>query len=283
MHLLQSTAILAVCLTAISPRVYAQSSVGINFVGGSLAGGVPMLMQPAEIAGAESQDHWNNAGVFGSPHGVDNEAGTLAVGSLVDASGITLTGTTVTWDASNTFSNMLVDSPGGNRLMKGYLDTADPLNTFASTAAVVTVANLPNSYATTGYDVLVYYEGFFTIAPSQDRVGRYRLFAEADNTGMAIAEIFGRDASTTFDGTYIEAAGTSTANSTAGNYVRFRGLTEATFTIDATGFALPGSAVPRAPINGIQIVPAAAIPEPNSLALLACAIVGLFVVRSRIV
>lgn len=81
MHLLRNAALLAICLTAIGPGAYAQSSVGINFVGGSAAGGAPRLRQPGEVAGADPQDHWNNAGAFGSPLTVDNEAGTVTATS----------------------------------------------------------------------------------------------------------------------------------------------------------------------------------------------------------
>ncbi len=92
-----------------------------------------------------------------------------------------------------------------------------------------------------GYDVYVYADGDNATAT---RTGAYQI----SGTGITTTSVNLTDAaSTNFSGTYTQ------ANNSNGNYVKF--------TITATGFtitATPGAATdgyPRAPLNGIQIVP----------------------------
>jgi len=77
-----------------------------------------------------------------------------------------------------------------------------------------------------------------------------------------IATMYGRDAKDTvqWDGTFVQSFGTSDADATSGNYVRFTGLTTSSFTLTATPISGDG------PINAIQII---AAPEPASASLLA--------------
>jgi hypothetical protein len=116
--------------------------------------------------------------------------------------------------------------------MRGYLDTVGSVTT-------VTVTGLASNSA--GYDVYVYADGDDL---SGNRTGAYQV----SGTGITTTSINAIDLlGVNFNGTYTQ------ANNSAGNYVKF--------TITATGFtitATPGAAAdgfPRAPLNGIQIVP----------------------------
>ena len=123
-------------------------------------------------------------------------------------------------------------------MMKGYLDTG------LENSTVVTVANLPAS--STGYDVYVYADGN---NGGGVRNGGYQISGAGITTStLNLTDIGGAD----FSGTF--------ANGGPGNYVKF--------TINASGFTLtatPGSSsdsARRAPVNGIQIVPAtSSIPD----------------------
>ena len=117
-------------------------------------------------------------------------------------------------------------------MMRGYLDTTGATTT-------VTVAGLPANAA--GYDVYVYADGNNNAAT---RTGAYQI----SGAGITTTSVNLTDAANTdFSGTYTQ------ANNSNGNYVKF--------TVTATGFtitATPGAstdAYPRAPVNGMQIVP----------------------------
>jgi hypothetical protein len=178
-------------------------------------------MGNTEVAGVVGKANWNDA------NGLTNTAGQ----ALVDESG-TATGATVTWNTNGVWSLPITDTPGNGRMMRGYLDT-----TGATT--VVTVSGLPANAA--GYDVYVYADGNNGTAT---RTGAYQI----SGAGITTTSVNLTDAANTdFSGTFTQ------ANNSSGNYVKF--------TITATGFtitATPGTttdAYPRAPVNGIQIVP----------------------------
>jgi len=104
----------------------------------------------------------------------------------------------------------------------------------------VTVSGLPTNSA--GYDVYVYADG----DNPATKTGGYQI----SGTGITTTSVNLTDVATTdFNGTFTQ------ANNSNGNYVKF--------TVTATGFtitATPGAAAdgfPRAPVNGIQIVPRA--------------------------
>jgi hypothetical protein len=117
-------------------------------------------------------------------------------------------------------------------MMRGYLDTVGATTT-------VTVSGLPADSA--GYAVYVYADG--SNGPAT-RTGAYQI----SGTGITTTSVNLTDAANTdFSGTYTQ------GNNSAGNYVKFT-ITANGFTITAT----PGAstdAYPRAPVNGIQIVP----------------------------
>jgi len=120
-------------------------------------------------------------------------------------------------------------------MMRGYLDTVGGITT-------VSVSGLPANSA--GYDVYVYADGDNGTAA---RTGAYQI----SGTGITTTSVNLTDAANAnFSGTFTR------ANNSNGNYVKFT-ITAGGFTITAT----PGAAAdgfPRAPVNGIQIVPHAA-------------------------
>ena len=140
---------------------------------------------------------------------------------------------TVSWSSNNIWETQITDQAGNARMMKGYLDTA------SATTTTVNFTGLPSNAA--GYNVYVYADGD---NPSASRTGIYQISgAGITTTSISLTDVAG----TNFSGTFTQ------GNNSAGNYV--------VFTINATSFTIsgtPGSstdAVPRAPINGIQVVP----------------------------
>jgi len=132
----------------------------------------------------------------------------------------------------------VADQPGNARLMKGYLDTS---STSTTTIAV-------DGLAPRSYDVYVYADG---ANGSYTRTAAYTI----SGPGIATATAKLADAAgTNFAGTFTPADGST------GNYVKFS-ITAGAFTVTATPLAGTNATL-RAPVNGIQIVPAAAAPPP---------------------
>jgi len=190
--------------------------ISIDFVGEDVA------MASTEVAGVVVEANWNDA------------TGAISTSSLalLDSTGAATTAT-VTWNSADIWETPITDAPGNARMMKGYLDTG------SNTTTTVTVAGLPTHAA--GYKVYVYADGD---NGSASRTGIYTI----SGTGITTTTIDLIDAANTnFSGTFTQ------ANNSAGNYV--------VFTIKATGFTLSATGgtasdgFPRAPVNGIQIVP----------------------------
>ena len=184
-------------------------------------------MAQSETAGVFAVTNWNS---------VSNATGTAAL--LRNDFGVA-TSAGVSWNCPNTWSVAIANTAGNYRMMKGYLDTTP----------TVTVTNLPASFSTMGYDVLVYCDGD---NGGNFRVGKYTLNATS---------IYLQDApNANFAGTFTRANGASDqgTNTPAGNYVRFTGLTNSSFTVTGTPGTFAGAA--RAPINGLQIVQSMAPP-----------------------
>lgn len=178
------------------------------------------LMGSAEIAGVVPETNWNNA---------INSGGSL---SLNDATG-NASGATATWSANGVYSTGVSDTAGNNRMMKNYLDTGNTITT------TVTVIGLPQNIS--GWNVYVYCDG----NNYETRKGTYTIIG----TGITTISIIGIDtASTDFSGTFTKAA------NSAGNYVLFSIPNVSGFTVSATPIA-NGATYPRAPVNGIQIIP----------------------------
>ena len=214
-----------------------RSAISINFQGGSSGNGTPSVMGAGEAAGVVDLTHWNNAG-----------GASGSISALNDYTGSATTAA-VNWSANNTWSTPITESAGNFRMMKGYLDTS---NTSTTT---VTVSGLPTAVTANGYTVYVYCDGDTTVAKN----GEYTI----DTTTIDAMDA----GSTHYAGTFVQ------ANNSAGNYVVFSDLTDASFTLGAHGDqAFSG---PRAPVNGIQIVAAkSTAPLPDAPASLSATAVS---------
>src|SRR3984957_9040330 len=198
------------------------NAIGIDFVGEDVA------MATTEVAGVIPEPNWNDASGVSSSSPL----------SLIDDTGAA-TSATVTWSSNDIWDTPITDQPGNARMMKGYLDTA------SNSTTTVTVAGLPTSAG--GYQVYVYADGD---NGSATRTGIYTI----SGAGITTTSIDLTDAANTnFSGTFTQ------ANNSTGNYVVFT-INAAGFTLSATGGAA-SDGFPRAPINGIQIVPIN--PTPN--------------------
>jgi len=198
---------------------------GTGGAGGTTAAGA-VTMGQAEVAGVKPASHWNGAaGPSGAIPGLMLSDGVVTTASATWSSPATMGGAGI-------WTNGYTDAPGDVRMMNGYLDPTDP-----SLQASVTITGLPASLTAAGYDVYVYGGG--DIRSVNTRTCRYAI-----GTSSSTASEVGPTA-TTFKGY------TAVRNGGTGNYVVFRSLTAASFTLTAT----PGASTPsRAPVNGIQIV-----------------------------
>jgi hypothetical protein len=195
-----------------------QGVISIDLVGAGSA------MADTEVAGVLPRSNWNQAS------GKNN--GTAPLPLLDETS--TNTGATAVWsDALNTIWALPIpDAPGNTRMMIGYLNGRGG-------NAIVTVSGLPAN--PNGYDVYVYTDGDNGAAT---RTAIYQLSGSSFATmSVSVNDVPGAN----FSGTFVQ------ANNSAGNYVLYK-IQGSSFTL--TG--IPGTATdnnPRAPINGLQIVP----------------------------
>ncbi len=116
--------------------------ISLNFQGGNGSGVNPSLMGAGETAGVVPAANWNN--LSGANQG--------SAQALVDDSN-TANAASVTWKLVRPFDTNSSDSAGNNRMMLGYLDTAN------ATTTTVGVAGISSAFQSTGYDIYVYYDG----------------------------------------------------------------------------------------------------------------------------
>ncbi len=209
--------------------------ISIDFVGGlpgtGGAGGTtltPVPMAATETAGVKLVANWNSAAT---------PAGTRA--ALLASDGLATTAS-VTWSAPapgepGIYGIGYTNTAGNARMMNGYLDPTSP-----TMPATIAVTGLPPSITTGGYDVYVYVAGNMGSGTRTYQYAIGALTATVTQIGPA------PPMPATFPGfTAVP------SNNGAGNYVVFRNLTGASFTLTATP---PSTGFPRAPVNGLQIV-----------------------------
>jgi len=250
MFLLRSLTFVAALTALLALPVHA-AMIGVNFEG-QASTGTGTSIGPTRTASVEPQSNWNDA-----------TSGYSVLSNLTDDAGA-VTSTSFDPDkGTETFNSYVTiggSSPGDNYLMRGYVKGS------ASNPVSVTVAAL-DATAFARYDVIIYFDGDNSAA---DWVTAYALAVG----GTTVATIYGKDSRDTsnWDGSWVEATGTTAADAVPGNYVRFTGLTGSGFTLTATPDAGSG------PINAIQII---SVPEPASLALLVLGAVAALATRTK--
>jgi len=219
--------------------------IGINFHGGTYGSKIG-----AKVAGVEPQVNWNDVGWWPSADILDNTGATTAVSVITDT----------TEQTYNSYVNVDPPDGGNDYLMRGYIyPSGSPMT--------VKVSGLGPPFTVHGYSVIVYFDGK-NCGTGTDWVTAYSLSTGKTIYGNDEAEPNGAK----WDGQFAEASGTAAANATAGNYVRFTGLTTSGFLLTATPISGDG------PINAIQII---AAPEPASASLLALGLATALVARVR--
>jgi len=231
----------AAAILAAAPPAPA-STIGINFLGKCYFSPPESLLEPADLAGAVPQTHWNNAA-----------ASTGSLAALTDDAG-SPSAASASWRGNPGYTGADTATPDG-RLMRGFLSS------WTDTDPTVTVSGLAALFPA-GYDVLAYFDSHNGGAAPQT--------LETDFT-IGPDLLTGRDlAGVQFSGAFVEDTGAG------GNYVRFRGLTADTFSLVARARSGTGD-VPT--LNAIQVIHT---PEPAALALLAPAFAALAARRRRI-
>jgi hypothetical protein len=208
-----------------------------------------------DVAGLIPSANWINAA---------NPTGSLT-NIAADVAGVsTPTTTSVTWDSNNTWATTGRGEENNNFtgadriLMTGYLDNnPDPANPANKGTITVTFTGLPISVVP-NYSVIVYAMGGSAGSATNSRGGNYQVNGQSP-------VLVGDTGTTGFNGpAFVLDPGVN--HTDKGNYLLFTNLTSPTLTITAT--ALNTDVDPnsfRAPINAIQIVPTAAVPEPGAL------------------
>ena len=178
-------------------------------------------MGSSESAGVVAATNWNNAiSASGSGLPLNDSAGNPS-------------GATAAWSANGVYTSSASDTAGNNLMMRTYLDTGN------TTTTTVTVSGLPSN--SSGWNVYVYCFG----DNPETREGTYTI----SGSGITTTSVIGFDtANSVFNGTFVQ------ANNSPGNYVLFSIPKVSGFTVSATPIA-NGATYPRAPVNGIQIIP----------------------------
>ena len=235
-------------------------SIGVNFGSNEPASTLALT----DVAGLLPSANWNNAA---------NATGS-ATNLNADVNGVSsATTTSITWDSNNTWAstgrgeenNNFV---GANRiLMTGYLDNnpdtvANPAN---KPTITVTFTGLPVSVVP-NYSAIVYFLG-----GAGNRGGNYQANGQPPT-------FVGDVATAGFNGpAFVLDPGVS--HTDKGNFLVFTNLTSPNLTITATAETAADSV--RAPINAIQIVPTAAVPEPGALGFVGLCGAALLARRKR--
>lgn len=195
--------------------IHSFGAISVNFVGDGTE------LSASNVAGVAPKANWNNiAGAQSqSPVALSDENGAV-------------TPVTVTWIADNPWALPTQASTPDEVMMQGYLDDVDVDSTLVNFTGLPTAAD--------GYTVYVYCDGD---NGSDLRSANYTLSGAGFTSQTLLAE---DPANTNFNGTYRQV----TASKHAGNYMVFT-IPGGNFQLTAT----PANGGPRAPVNGIQIVP----------------------------
>ncbi|WP_105483471.1 fibronectin type III domain-containing protein [Abditibacterium utsteinense] len=193
--------------------------ISVDFNGSSPYFGAVTPMESSEVAGIVAAPNWNVAmGLSGSIVNLRTNGGAQS-------------SATGTWSSKGAVSTGIPDTPGNNRMMKGYLANDD------TTPITFDITKLPSAFVSAGYDVYVYSDG---VNPTATRTAQFGL----GSTVAGVVDAQNRN----FEGTFSfpGAAG-------VGNAFVFKNISITNFKLSVTQGA-SGDTTPRAPINGLQIV-----------------------------
>jgi hypothetical protein len=233
------------------------ASLGLNFVGSDTANGTLFAGMVAGIPGAH-QPFWNN---ISSPSVFSSN--TFYSSNLTDTAGQSFTVEHVGADVSA--SSLLLNTTDGlhdlnDRLMTGFWSGT------GGYGGKINFRNIPASYLSTGYKVIVYADATSNSTQS--------ISLDANMRGDFTSSIFYLQDTTTFNGTFLRATSTNpTAPTRGANYIQFDDLTASTFTL----LMMPSSNSDSRYFNAVQVVQS--IPEISSGALCFAAAIGIFSFR----
>jgi hypothetical protein len=227
------------------------ASLGLNFVGSNTSNGTLSAGMVAGIPGAQ-QLLWNNI----------SSASTFS-SNFTDTAGQSFTVEHVGADVS-TASLSLNTTDGlhdlNDRLMTGFWSGT------GGYGGKINFRNIPASYLSTGYKVIVYVDATGNSTQS--------ISFDANMRGDFTSSILYLKDTTTFNGTFLRATSTNSSAPTIGaNYVQFDNLTASTFTL----LMMPSSSLQCRYFNAVQVVQS--IPELSSGALCFAAAIGIFSFR----
>jgi hypothetical protein len=204
-------------------------------------------MADTDVAGVQAVDNWNNVLVTQS-------GPTASASDLNDSDGNSTTlDVSLVYDFAGNANN---GTNGNTKMMSSFVDAdgdlldidSDPLT--PSVPGGITFSQVPTDLATTGYDLLVYFDRPGDVSLTADiTVGLTTFYATERASDFGIDQTF--DRVTNIDENTRE----------VGNYVIFQNLNATSFLLNGNG----SGGGDRLAITGVQFVE---IPEPASLALL---------------
>ena len=218
------------CFLLMSPFVFC-SSAAAGVISVNFSTGEPNSLNSFSVEGVVASRYWNNA--VSAPR----RAGRGTIENLSDSNGAAS-------GASFSYQAAYVNSNGNAR--NGMMMDAWAANGAGDSPNAFTFRALPAPFLKSGYDVYVYYD-------SQAVGGIYR-FAIGEDSVYGAEPARGQ-----FDGHFVEARGGAAVDATVGNYVVFRDLSAASFSLVVSARSGRGA------VNGIQVVSRARPQPPAAL------------------
>ena len=236
--LTQITRIVALVIGSLVSTASAQTSIGVNFVGGRHTTG-PDASSVTGTAGVVPQSNWNNVGAYSDTFNVSNGE-PLADGSsadLIDSQGNN-TNANIAWEADNTFAslNPFIDNED-ERLMDGYIDLSG-----SDRDVTVDFTNIPFA----AYDVYIYVGS----DGQTGRISALEINNDSDNLIWYEANTGGGLFQSALD--YSRAIAATPEDAVKATFGLFENVSGSSLTVKVRG-DLPG-AQSNSGIHGIQLV-----------------------------
>ncbi len=205
---------LALLVSGLFPLTVVAGSIGVNFNANDNAD----VDNVTGTAGVVAQSNWNNT---------ENDSGTIAAGSVVDSSGSTVSGMSVSWaaDAAHSVSSAVGTVEGDDTaLMHGGLE--EHHTTYATGFGDITLSGIPY----TRYNLYIYVNGYNTDV----RDGEIQLVVNGSVVSGSQRQ-FKAMGTEFIDGTHSHSE--STGSTDIGTYVLWENLTASNSTLLGSSFA----------------------------------------------